>query len=283
MLSLLAHTGAPPAPHDLWATWPVDPPLVAALAITTWAYRRGRIASGQPTRRGSAFAAALVAVTVALLSPLDAAAGALASAHMGQHVLLTLVAAPLLAASAPWGAIARGLPRWVPRTVAWSGQRLRLLPPRMHVLRHPVVVWLLHVGTVWLWHARVPYDAAIDHPVLHVVEHVSFLVTGVLLWQVVLRHPRQQASGGIGLLMVFALAVQGVFLSALLTFARQPWYDSYLATAAVWGLTPLDDQRLAGAIMWIASGAVHVGVALALLVRWLQHIERDGDTSLERV
>lgn len=282
MLTPLAHTGAPPAPHDLWTAWPLDPFLVAALVVTTWAYRRGRNASGQPAWRGPAFAAALAAVTVALLSPLDAAAGALASAHMAQHVLLTLVAAPLLAVSAPWGAIGRGLPRWIPRAVARSGQRLRLLPPRMHVLRHPVVVWLLHVGTVWLWHARVPYDAAIDHPVLHVVEHVSFLVTGVLLWQVVLRHPRLQASGGIGLLMVFALAVQGVFLSALLTFARQPWYESYLATTAAWGLTPLDDQRLAGAIMWIVSGAVHVGVALALLTRWLRHIERDGDASLER-
>jgi cytochrome c oxidase assembly factor CtaG len=131
-------------------------------------------------------------------------------------------------------------------------RRLGLTHGNLAVLRHPAAVWLLEVGVLWFWHAATPYDAALDNEFLHLVEHASFLVTAVLFWHVVIGiRGAARVSGGLGVLLVFAMAMQSVFLSVLLTFARTPWYSGYAATTAPWGLDPLTDQRLAGVIMWI--------------------------------
>ncbi len=217
----------------------------------------------------------MVAVGVALISPLDALSGALASAHMVQHVLLLLLAAPLLALSGPMDTLLRGSPTVVRQAgVRWR-RRLRLTRGNLRLLRHPATVWLLHVGTLWFWHAAVPYNAAVEHRLLHVIEHSSFLLTGVLFWRVVIGvRDADRVSNGFGVLLVFAMAMQSVFLSALLTFARAPWYRAYEASTARWSLDPLADQQLAGVIMWIPAGLVYVAAGLSLLVAWIRATER---------
>jgi cytochrome c oxidase assembly factor CtaG len=217
-----------------------------------------------------------VAVAVALVSPLDALSSALASGHMVQHVLLLLVAAPLLALSAPSSALLRGSPLAVRRASGRWRRRLRLTRGNLRALRHPAAVWLLHVGTVWFWHAAVPYGAALESEFLHVLEHAGFLVTAVLFWRVVIgARGAGRVSYGFGVLLVFAMAMQSVFLSVLLTFARAPWYSGYATTTAPWGLEPLADQQLAGVIMWIPAGVIYLAAALALMVTWVRATERD--------
>jgi putative membrane protein len=276
---ILAHPGQPPAPHDLWGAWNLHPVLLGGLLLTAWVYWRGH-ASG-PRRpidawRARCFAGALVALGLALLSPLDALSGALASAHMVQHLLLLLLAAPLLALSAPSSAILRGSPLALRRASGRWRRRLRLTHGNLGVLRHPATVWLVSVGVIWFWHAAGPYDATLDSQLLHVLEHASFLVTAVLFWQVVVGvRGAARVSGGLGVLLVFVMAMQSVFLSVLLTFARTPWYSGYAATTAPWGLDPLTDQRLAGVIMWIPAGGIYLVVALALLVTWIRATERE--------
>jgi len=158
-------------------------------------------------------------------------------------------------------------------SVRWR-RRLRLSRRNLRPLRHPAAVWLLHVGTLWFWHAAVPYVAAVEHHLLHVVEHASFLGTGALFWRVVVgARDADRVSYGFGVLLLFATAMQSVFLSALLTFARSPWYSVYAATTAPWGLDPLADQQLAGVIMWIPAGLVYVIAALALLAVWIRSTE----------
>ena len=280
MLSpILAHPGQPPAPHDLWGAWNLDPVLLGGLLLAAWAFWRGQTSG--PRRpvdswRARCFSGALVALGLALLSPLDALSGSLASAHMVQHLLLLLVAAPLLALSAPSSAILRGSPLALRRASGRWRRRLGLTHGNLGVLRHPAAVWLLSVGVVWFWHAAAPYDATLDNQLLHVLEHASFLVTAVLFWQVVVGvRGAARVSGGLGVLLVFAMAMQSVFLSVLLTFARTPWYSGYAATTAPWGLDPLTDQRLAGVIMWIPAGGIYLVVALALLVTWIRATERE--------
>ena len=275
---MLAHAGQPLAPHDLWGAWNLDPLLVAGLALAIWAYRRGANGGRRhpaDTWRRTCFVGAVAAVGVALVSPLDALSGALASAHMVQHVLLVLVAAPLLALSAPVTTLLRGSPAVVrDASVQWR-RRLRLTRGNLRLLRNPPTAWLLHVGTLWFWHAAVPYDAAVQHHLLHVVEHASFLLTGALFWRLVVgARASDRVSNGLGILLVFAMSMQSVFLSALLTFARTPWYSSYAATTAPWSLDPLADQQLAGVIMWIPAGLVYVGAGLGLLVAWMRATER---------
>jgi len=276
---ILAHPGQPPAPHDLWGAWNLDPVLLGGLLLAAWAFWRGQTSG--PRRpvdswRARCFSGALVALGLALLSPLDALSGSLASAHMVQHLLLLLVAAPLLALSAPSSAILRGSPLALRRASGRWRRRFGLTHGNLGALRHPAAVWLLSVGVVWFWHAAAPYDATLDNQLLHVLEHASFLVTAVLFWQVVVGvRGAARVSGGLGVLLVFAMAMQSVFLSVLLTFARTPWYSGYAATTAPWGLDPLTDQRLAGVIMWIPAGVIYLVVALALLVTWIRATERE--------
>ena len=276
---ILAHPGQPAAPHDLWSAWTLHPVLLGGLLLTAWAYRRGQTSGPRrpiDTWRARCFAAAVVALGLAMLSPLDALSGALASAHMVQHLLLLLVAAPLLALSAPSSAILRGSPLALRRTSGRWRRRLGLTHGNLGVLRHPAAVWLLSVGVIWFWHAAAPYDATLDNQLLHVLEHASFLVTAVLFWQVVVGvRGVARVSGGLGVLLVFAMAMQSVFLSVLLTFARTPWYSGYAETTAPWGLDPLTDQQLAGVIMWIPAGGIYLAVALALLVTWIRATERE--------
>jgi putative membrane protein len=276
---ILAHPGQPPAPHDLWGAWNLDPVLLGGFLLAAWAYWRGQTSG--PRRpvdswRARYFTVALVALGLALLSPLDALSNALASAHMVQHLLLLVVAAPLLALSAPSSAILRGSPLALRRASGRWRRRLGLTHGNLGVLRHPAAVWLLAVGVVWFWHAAAPYDATLDNELLHVLEHASFLATAVLFWQVVVGvRGAARIPGGLGVLLVFAMAMQSVFLSVLLTFARTPWYSGYAATTAPWGLDPLTDQRLAGVIMWIPAGGIYLVVALALLVTWIRATERE--------
>jgi cytochrome c oxidase assembly factor CtaG len=137
-------------------------------------------------------------------------------------------------------------------------------------------VWLLSVGVLWFWHAAVPYDAALASEPLHLTEHASFLVTAVLFWQVVVGvRGVARVSGGLGVLLVFTMAMQSLFLSVLLTFARTPWYSDYAITTAPFGLDPLTDQQLAGVLMWIPAGGIYLAVALALLVSWIRASERE--------
>ena len=286
-MTLLAHAGQALAPHDLWTAWNLHPAPVLALVLAGWAYRRGssrRGAERSHSRRSMCFFAALGATAIALVSPLDALSGALASAHMVQHVLLVLVAAPLLALSAPSAALARGTPLALRRVVGPWQRRQRRLRKRLSELDRPTALWLLHVGTLWFWHASGPYEAALRSGPLHVLEHVAFVVTGFLFWRTVLgRRRERRASEGFAVLLVFAMTLQSVFLSALLTFASEPWYRPYATTTRTWGLDPLTDQQLAGLMMWIPAGLIYLGAALSLLVGWLRSTEDDRQESPRQV
>jgi cytochrome c oxidase assembly factor CtaG len=277
LIPVLAHPGQL-RPHDLWGAWNLDPVLLLGFLLAFWAYRRGQARGprrASDIRRAKCFAGALVALGVALVSPLDALSGALASAHMVQHVLLLLVAAPLLALSAPSSTLLRGSPLSLRRASGRWRRRLGLTQGNLRALRHPATVWLLHVATLWSWHAAVLYDAALGSELLHVLEHASFLITALLFWRVVIgaRSP-ERVPGGLGVLLVFAMAMQSVFLSVLLTFAEEPWYSGYAGTTTAWGLEPLADQQLAGVIMWIPAGLVYLAAGLTLMIAWVQATER---------
>jgi putative membrane protein len=277
MLSL-AHGGQPPEPHDLWAAWDLSLPLVLGLVTAAWFYARGWRAakrlSDAEILRASCFAGALLAIVIALVSPLNALSDALASAHMVQHVLLVLVAAPLLVLSAPSATLLRGTPSPLQEALGpWRG-RLSQVWRRLPMVRSAATLWLLHTGTLWFWHAALPYEVALNNEIAHVTEHVTFLVTALLFWHIVIGvRATERVPQGLGAMLVFAMALQSGFLSLLLTFGPAPWYSAYAATTRAWGLEPLADQQFAGLIMWIPAGFVYLGVALALFVSWVRSSE----------
>ena len=271
-----------PAPHELWQAWAWDPLLLAGLALAAWAYGRGvcalwsRAGAGRGIARwqAAAFGAGLVALAVALVSPLEGLAAALFSGHMAQHLVLILVAAPLLVLGEPLVAYLWALPPARRRTVgAW----LRRAPLRAvrRALALPGAAWLLHIVAVWAWHLPGLYQAALVSEPLHSLEHGSFLATALLFWGVVVRPGGGRRLGyGAGILYILATALPSALLGALITLAPSPWYPAYAASAPAWGLTPLEDQQLAGLLMWIPPGILYVGVAAALLAAWLREVER---------
>lgn len=281
----LLHVNAPLAPHDLWTAdaWSPEPTVLFALLVSAWLYARGTAAvwrRGGPGRgirywQVACFAAGLLALFLALVSPLDALALALFWAHMVQHLLLVLVAAPLLVLGTPLIPLAWSLP------TGWLG-RLRStwrpaspLAATWHALTHPIVAWVLYIGAVLAWHLPALYQAAVRDEAVHVLEHVSFLGAALLFWWTAFHGCKLgRLSYGAGVLYLAAAMAVGSGLGALMTFSRTPWYRVYESSSAAWGLTPLEDQQLAGLLMWMPAGMVYVLAAAALLALWLRAAER---------
>ena len=273
--SLIAHAGAPLRPHDVWAAWSFDPFVIAGLgAVAALHWRGWRPADG--TGRALAWWIGWVALLIALVSPVDAVAGVLVSAHMVQHVLLVAVAAPLLAASAPGAALLRGAPRPLRRFAVSVPSRLGIGIGGLRLLRGAAARWLIFVGAFWLWHASVLYGAAVGSEWIHALEHASFLATALALWSVLVGPRRVRVDRGQAVVMVFLLGLQSVLLATLITFASTPWYEPYSSPAPGWGLDPLADQQLAGVVMWVPSGLILTGMGLLLVVRWLREIDDEG-------
>ncbi len=269
---MFGHQGEALAPHEVWVAWNGDPLVVLGITAGVLLYLRGasRASRWREDWRPPLGALGFVALALALLSPLDALANTLASAHMIQHIALILVAAPLLVAGGASATMMRGLSPSVGRAVRRAARRSRI-DSVVHTLRRPVPAWVLHAGALWLWHSASLYEAALRSHALHGLEHLTFIATALLFWSAVLS-PRasRRVSRGAALLLVFTMALQGVLLSALLTFAPTPWYDTYAATTQAWGLTPLVDQQLAGVAMWVPGGLIYLGIALALLAGWFR-------------
>jgi cytochrome c oxidase assembly factor CtaG len=217
-----------------------------------------------------------MAVFVALVSPLHPVSSELLWVHMVQHVLLVLVAAPLLVLGAPIVPMTLALPLSWRRTIRRWG-RIGLLRWAGRLLTRPPVAWVLSVAVLWAWHAPGPYDAAVRNEGIHALEHISFLATAILFWWMAIRpDARRRLFGGSEVLYVFTAGIQSGALGAVLTFAGSPLYPAYADTVGRWGLTPLQDQQLAGLIMWIPAGLVYVVAAGALFVRWLLAMEREA-------
>jgi putative membrane protein len=266
-----------PGPH--LAGWDLDPVVIGGLGGAAYLYARGlRILRGRGhdalRRQAMFFGAGLASLVAALLSPIDSLASDLLWVHMVQHLILIVLAAPLLVLGAPAIPLLLGLP------LRWRLRLRRLTRPAWvragaGLLSAPGMILAIHVMVVWAWHAPGPYQAAVRHPPLHALEHVGFLGTALLFWWVLLpQRGRGRLPQGADVLYVFLAGMQGGALGALFTFASAPLYPLYATGAIAHGLTPLQDQQLAGLIMWIPTGVVYLAVAAVLFVRWLRSVER---------
>lgn len=185
LTTILAHQEEARATGESWGAWNLDPVILGGLVLAGWAHRRGRLAGECRTIaswRSWCFLAGVLALALALVSPLDAMAHELASAHMVQHVLVLLVAAPLLAIAGPLDTVLRGSPRPVRRAMAMTRRRLHLRAAHLRALRQPLGLWGIHVLAVWVWHSSALYGATLENELVHAVEHGIFLITGVLFW-----------------------------------------------------------------------------------------------------
>ena len=212
------------------------------------------------------FAAGLVTIFIALVSPLDALSNdASFAAHMTQHILLAIIAPLCLLA---------GTPRY------WL-QYLFQIPVIKHVLRlyvQPLIAIGVFNGVLWAWHLPSLYEGALRDPNIHILEHTMFLVTGVLLWAPVLHRlpPDKPMSYITKIAYLFFNMVTSSILAAIFTFAQGVIYPYYGQAMQVFGMTPLDDQQLAGAIMWVPGGGIFLAATLIAFAAWLNNEEKKG-------
>ena len=271
---ILAHVGRPLAPHDLAGAWPLEPGVIVPLLATAVMYAAGlsrlRAKAGPRAFRleGWCFAAGWSALAIALASPLHPLGSALFAAHMAQHELVMVLAAPLLVLGRPVVPFLFALPiGWRRRMGGWT--RHRGWSAAWGWVTQPLVAWLLHAAAILLWHLPSLYGATLRSEAVHSLQHASFLGTALLFWWALL-HRGARIRHGAAVLYLFGTAIYTGGLGALITLSETPWYGAYGSAAPAWGLTALQDQQLAGLIMWMPGGIAYLVAALALVTAWLR-------------
>src|SRR5487761_2567388 len=268
-LALMTH--APVQTPNLWLAWTFDPTLILSLAIILGLYfyaigparRRWGLAERVNRAQVVWFVAGWVTLALSLLSPLDTLGDDyLFSAHMIQHMLIAVVAPPMLLL---------GIPEWL-ATPLLRNARARAV---MRWLANPIVAFGVFQADIWLWHAPALYDLTLANNTVHIFEHLSFVLFGLLYWLPILSPtpliPR--ISRGFAILYLFIGCQPMVALGALLTFAAAPLYTPYISAPRVWGLSPLNDQQLGGLIMWLPTNVPYLIALSAAFFLWVG--ERD--------
>lgn len=277
---LLFHGGQPHNWHDLVRAWSFEPLVVIGLVASLILFAIGlrRLWREVPRKRFGrmaepmCFACGWLALFVALVSPLHAWGRVLFSAHMSQHEVLMLVAAPLLVLGRPIVVFLWAFPvNWSRRIgnlgkIGWVQRAWRLLTI-------PLVAWLVHAVALWIWHVPVLFEAVLQNEWVHTLQHLSFLISALLFWWALIHGPQGAMGYGAAVLYLFTTSIHSGALGALLTLAGSVWYPSYTGLTNSWGLTPLEDQQLGGLIMWIPAGLVYIIAGLALFAGWLREAE----------
>lgn len=288
----LAH-GVAPVPAtalDVALAWSIEAHILLPLAAAFLLYRRAerQVAREHPANpvprwRTWSWYGGLLVLLIALQSPIATYDTTLFSVHMVQHLLMAMVAAPLLAMGAPITLLLR---------VSAPRVRQRVVLPILHslplrIISFPVVTWVLFAGVMWASHFSPLYNLALDSAGWHFAEHVLYMAAAMLFWwPVVGADPspwRLPHAARIGYL--FLGMPQSSFLGLAIISAPHVLYEHYATLERSWGPTPLADQQLAGAIMWVGGDAVFLAAMIAAVWIWLRADEAESrrvDARLDR-
>jgi putative membrane protein len=268
------------APAGATPTWTFDPWIIVPLGTFGLMYALGMLAlSERRAPRSSshmwqdiACCAGWLALVAALVSPLHWLGERLLTFHMIEHEIMMAVAAPLLAIARPVGPMLWSLPRRA-RLLIGSAMRRPVITLLWNWLSGGRNATLLHGIAIWAWHAPALFDAAVENIIVHRLQHLSFFLTAVLFWWSVFRRSETGAAAW----HVFVTMLHTSVLGALMALAPHLLYREQAAAAAAWGLTPLEDQQLAGIIMWVPAGTIYAGAALALIGLWITRAGQHGE------
>ena len=276
-----ARAHAPEADHYTAqvSEWAIDPLSVGLLVLLAGVYWRGstllarrRHYPGEHRRRAAAFWSAWAALAIAFGPPLEPLTAVSFAAHMAQHELIMLIAAPLLVLARPSGVLLWGLPSGAAGLLA-SLARARAMRACIEFFCTPLAAGLLHFAVLWVWHMPAAFEAGLANEVVHWLQHVSFFVSAWVFWFAVLAAGRGGERRGAALISMLATVIHTGILGALLTFSPSVWYGSYRVGTGWSGLTPLEDQQLGGLIMWVPGGAVFLVAGVVLMGLWLKEAE----------
>lgn len=241
----LPYCGTPPSPGELLGRFNLDPVLIGVL----FALAAVHVASVSD-RRGRSYAlCGWLIATMAFISPLCALSVALFSARIAQHMILLLVAAPLIALGLP------GRREAAPSEGNWA-------------------LWAAagaFLVALWGWHMPTPYDATFTATSVYWMMHITLFGGAIVLWRELVNHPARHTAAALTVGLVTSM--QMGLLGAVLTLARRPLFFPHLTTTQIWGLTPLQDQQLGGILMWVPGILLFLWAAIRSLRRLWDTLE----------
>lgn len=236
----MPYCGAPPTIGTIWERWNLDPVLIACLVLCLALVVAARVPGETSAHRRSRiglFAAGWGVAAAALVSPLCALSVSLFAARVGQHMILTTIAAPLVA--------------------------LGLSAPRGRIAGNALAGAAAFTAMLWLWHAPGPYAATFDSDIVYWAMHLTTFGAALWLWRAVFHAPPRRMAAAIAATLI--AGVQMALLGAVIAFTAYPVYAPHLLTTMAWGLSPLQDQQLGGLIMWLPAGAIFAAAIMAPL------------------
>jgi cytochrome c oxidase assembly factor CtaG len=283
---LLVLSATPAAAHDVSgalnspSAWSYDPWLLAPLYLigigfyigTQRLWRAAGFGRGVTRAQVAAFWGGWLVLGLAITSPLHWLGERLFSAHMIEHELMMVIAAPLMACARINGALLWSLPQ------AWRPAAGRIIATGViaacwRAISHPVVATALHGLALWIWHAPPLYRLVLENGAVHRLQHISFFLTALLFWWMLFYGRGAGRStrirDGISVACLFVTVLHSGLLGALLTLSPRLWFPQQGLLAAEFALTPLEDQQLAGLLMWIPMGTLYTCAGLFFAHRWL--------------
>lgn len=284
-LVVIAHASGLKADDRWWLAWHFDSVVVTNICILTAIYVVGvsnlwrKAGSGRVIThsRSISFMVGMVALSAALLSPMDVISNDLSWVHMIQHMVLMVVAAPLVMFGSPGMAVPWAIPgRWRKRVVVnilgsdgfWSRRLGKLF-------WSPIAIWTANALVLWIWHLPWLYEWALMDALVHDIEHLMFFVVSCLFWRIVVDVRRNRAiEPGPAVLYLFTTSIHSMFLGVFMALSPTPWYPIYFGRTQRWGFGILEDQQIAGMIMWMPACTSYAIVAICLFANWLNRLER---------
>jgi len=256
--------------------WSFDPAVIAPLLLLAAMYCAGSVAIARRARparirrrQALLYAAGWLSLAGALVSPLHWLGEHLFTFHMIEHEIIMAIAAPLLVLSRPLGVLLWSCPGSIRQQLGRVWQSGASAVAAVGLL-NPAVSTVMHGLAIWIWHVPQLFDAAVVHEWAHRLQHLSFLLTALLFWWSLLR----RANYGTATWHMFATMIHTSILGALIALAPSVLYRSQTLHASDWGLTPLEDQQLAGLVMWVPAGTIYAGATLVFAALWIARSSR---------
>jgi len=261
--------------------WTFDPAIMAPLALVLLLYLIGvarvwrRAGFGHGVRRWNTlgFAAGWLALAGALASPLHQLGERSLAAHMVEHELLMAVAAPLLVLASPATALLWSLPK--ASRVALGRLARGPIAAVWRRMTRPLAATLLHGVAIWAWHVPALFEAAVAHESVHWLQHASFFGTALIFWWALIRAGARERAHGPAVGHLFATSMHTGLLGALMVVSPSLWYLHSASAHIPLGLSPLEDQQLAGLIMWAPGGLIYAAAALVFAGLWIAESSRE--------